>query len=125
MIVYLAIPIAYWGFDLYDAKRFPIFSSDLFTSEGQPYNITGIVNDQFELDVSKYQEQGPIRMCMFFALTYGFGFATITATLTHVARLMRKYKDIPSWWFYLLLVVTIIISLILCFAVKDQVQMPS
>lgn len=39
-------------------------------------------------------------------------------------RLMRKYKDIPSWWFYLLLAVTIAVSLILCIALNKQVQMP-
>ncbi|XP_058103398.1 oligopeptide transporter 4-like [Magnolia sinica] len=39
-------------------------------------------------------------------------------------RLMRKYKDILEWWFYLLLVVTVGISLIMCTALKDQVQLP-
>ena len=35
LMVYIAIPIAYWGFGLYNASRFPIFSSQLFTSQGQ------------------------------------------------------------------------------------------
>lgn len=39
-------------------------------------------------------------------------------------RLMRKYKDIPEWWFYLLLAVTVGISLIMCIALKEQVQLP-
>jgi hypothetical protein len=85
LIVYIAIPIAYWGFDLYGPKRFPFLSSHLFTSHGEPYNISAIVNDKFELDLAKYEEQGPIHISMFFALTYGFGFATVAATLTHVA----------------------------------------
>lgn len=37
---------------------------------------------------------------------------------------MRKYEDIPSWWFYVLLVVTIAVSLLLCTVLKSQVQMP-
>jgi len=37
---------------------------------------------------------------------------------------MRKYKDIPSWWFFLLLVVTIAISFVLCTVLNNQVQMP-
>lgn len=85
LIVYIAIPIAYWGFNMYGANKFPIFSSDLFTSQGQAYNTTIIVNDKFQLDLTKYEEQGPVHMSMFFALTYGFGFATVAATLTHVA----------------------------------------
>ncbi|TXG54085.1 hypothetical protein EZV62_019341 [Acer yangbiense] len=147
LMVYIAIPIAYWGLDLYNAHRFPIFSSHLFTSQGQKYNITAIVNDKFEIDMVKYGEQGRIHLSMFFALTYGFGFATIASTITHVAlfygreiydrfrasykekedihtRMMRKYKDIPPWWFYLLLAVTLAVSLVLCIVLKDQVQMP-
>ncbi|KAI5402287.1 hypothetical protein KIW84_050054 [Lathyrus oleraceus] len=78
LIVYTVIPIAYWGLDVYNAKTFPIFSS-----EGQKYNISAIVNHKFELDVAKYGEQGRIHLSLFFALTYGFGFATIASTLSH------------------------------------------
>jgi len=39
-------------------------------------------------------------------------------------KLMKRYKDIPSWWFYLLLVVTLVVSLALCIFLNDQVQMP-
>jgi hypothetical protein len=39
-------------------------------------------------------------------------------------RLMRKYKDIPSWWFYVLLVIAVAVSLALCIFLNDQVQMP-
>ncbi|KAK3182695.1 hypothetical protein Dsin_029981 [Dipteronia sinensis] len=148
LIVYIAIPIAYWGLDLYNAHRFPIFSSHLFTSQGQQYNISAIVNDKFEIDMVNYGEQGRIHLSTFFALTYGFGFATIASTITHVAlfygreiydrfrasynkekedihtRMMRKYKDIPPWWFYLLLAVTLAVSLVLCIVLKDQVQLP-
>ncbi|XP_009368318.2 oligopeptide transporter 4 [Pyrus x bretschneideri] len=147
LILYLVIPMAYWGLDSYSAQKFPIFSSHLFTAEGQDYNITAIVNDKFQLDISKYEEQGRIHLSMFFALTYGFGFATIASTLTHVAlfygreildryrasykgkedihtRLMRRYKDIPSWWFYMLLIITVAVSLVLCIVLNDEVQMP-
>ncbi|CAK9322165.1 unnamed protein product [Citrullus colocynthis] len=147
LIIYIAVPIAYWGFNLYNASTFPIFSSKLFTAQGQLYNITAIVNDKFELDLAKYEEHGQIHLSMFFALTYGFGFATVAATLTHVGffygreiyeryhasykgkedihtKLMKRYEDIPSWWFYLLLILTVLVSLILCILLKHQVQLP-
>ncbi|PSS19296.1 Oligopeptide transporter like [Actinidia chinensis var. chinensis] len=147
LIMYIVIPIAYWGLDVYGAKNFPIFSSHLFTDQGQRYNISAIVNTKFEIDMVQYEKQGRINLSTFFALTYGFGFATIASTLTHVAlfygreiyerfrasykgkddihtRLMRKYKDIPSWWFYVLLGVTIAVSLVLCIFLNNQVQMP-
>ncbi|KAF5936926.1 hypothetical protein HYC85_024432 [Camellia sinensis] len=147
LIVYIAIPISYWGLDLYGAKRFPIFSSHLFTAQGQRYNISSIVNKKFEIDMTQYQQQGRLHLCMFFALTYGFGFATIASTLTHVGlsyrreiydrfhasytgkedihtRLMRKNEDITSWWFYVLLGVTVAASLVPCIFLNNQVQMP-
>ncbi|XAR73036.1 hypothetical protein NMG60_11019887 [Bertholletia excelsa] len=147
LIIYVAIPISYWGLDWYNAQRFPIFSSHLFTAQGQKYNISAIVNDKFEIDLPQYKKQGRIHLSMLFALTYGFGFATIASTLTHVAlfygreiyerfrasykgkedihtRLMRQYKDIPSWWFYFLLGVTLAISLVLCTSLNKQVQLP-
>jgi K+-sensing histidine kinase KdpD len=39
-------------------------------------------------------------------------------------KLMRRYKDIPSWWFYLLLAVTLAASFVLCIFLNDQIQMP-
>ncbi|KAK1416045.1 hypothetical protein QVD17_31833 [Tagetes erecta] len=147
LIIYLVIPISYWGLNVYNAKNFPIYSADLFTNDGQYYNITKIVNNKFEIDYSEYNKQGKVNLSTFFALTYGFGFATIASTLTHVGlfhgkeiyerykastkgkmdvhtRLMKNYKDIPSWWFYVLLTVTLLIGLALTIFMKDQIQMP-
>lgn len=39
-------------------------------------------------------------------------------------KLMKKYKDIPTWWFYVMLVVTLVVSLVLCIFLNNQVQMP-
>ena len=37
-------------------------------------------------------------------------------------KLMRKYDDIPAWWFYSLTVLSMAVSLILCTVLNDQVQ---
>ncbi|KAI3685934.1 hypothetical protein L1987_79603 [Smallanthus sonchifolius] len=147
LIIYIVIPISYWGLNVYNAKNFAIYSADLFTDDGQYYNITRIVNKKFEIDYAEYAKQGRVNLSTFFALTYGFGFATIASTLTHVGlfygkeiywrykasttgemdvhtRLMKKYKDIPSWWFYVLLTVTILVSLALTIFMKHEIQMP-
>uniref|UniRef100_A0A803LV84 Uncharacterized protein n=1 Tax=Chenopodium quinoa TaxID=63459 RepID=A0A803LV84_CHEQI len=147
LIMYLIIPIAYWGFNLYNAKTFPFFSSHLFTAAGTRYNVRAIVNNKFELDLAAYAKYGRVNLSMFFALTYGLGFAAVVATLTHVAlfngkdiykqfrasssrkedihtKLMKRYKDIPNWWFYILLVASFALSLVLCIFMKDQIQMP-
>lgn len=147
LVLYVMMPICYWGFNVYNAKNFPIFSADLFTAEGQDYNISAIVNSKFEIDMGQYEKQGKVNLSMFFAVTYGLSFAAIASTLVHVAlfhgreiyeryrasykgkmdihtRLMRNYKDIPSWWFHILLMVTLGVSLALCIFLKKEVQMP-
>uniref|UniRef100_A0A0D9WRV8 Oligopeptide transporter 4 n=1 Tax=Leersia perrieri TaxID=77586 RepID=A0A0D9WRV8_9ORYZ len=147
LFLYVLIPIAYWGLDLYNAKTFPIFSSHLFMSNGTAYDITTIVNDKFQLDVDAYNQHGRINLSVFFALAYGLSFATIASTITHVGlfygkeiyhrfrasqtekpdvhtRLMKKYDDIPGWWFYSLMALSITVALILCTVLKHQVQLP-
>jgi len=89
--LYIIMPIAYWGFDLYNAKTFPIFSSHLFMSNGTNYDVQSIVNNQFELDQEAYRKSGNVNLSIFFALTYGFSFATIAATITHVGLFYGKY----------------------------------
>nr|GEU72952.1 hypothetical protein [Tanacetum cinerariifolium] len=84
------------------------------------YDIAKIVNSKFEIDYIEYGKQGKVNLSTFFAITYGFGFATIASTLTRVGlfygkeiyqrykactkgkvdvhtSLMRNYKDIPLW----------------------------
>ncbi|EOA37544.1 hypothetical protein CARUB_v10011782mg [Capsella rubella] len=147
LVMYMVIPISYWGMNVYEANKFPIFSSDLFDKQGELYNISTIVNNKFELDMGNYQQEGRVYLSTFFAISYGIGFAAIVSTLTHVAlfngkgiwqqvrastkakvdihtRLMKKYKDIPSWWFYGLLAISLALSLVLCIFMKDQIQMP-
>ncbi|PQP94595.1 oligopeptide transporter 2 [Prunus yedoensis var. nudiflora] len=145
--MYVIIPIAYWKLNLYNASNFAIFSSHLFDSQGQIYDVKAIVNDNFEIDMPSYQKHGLINLSVFFSLTYGIGFAAVIATLTHVAlfngreiyeqyqsshtgkidihtKLMRKYKDIPDWWFHSLLFLSMALSLALCIFLKKEVQMP-
>ncbi|KAJ0081713.1 hypothetical protein Patl1_09590 [Pistacia atlantica] len=39
-------------------------------------------------------------------------------------RLMKSYKQVPQWWFYILLIGSIGISLLMSFVWKDEVQLP-
>ncbi|KAK7282921.1 hypothetical protein RIF29_12042 [Crotalaria pallida] len=142
LLIYVIIPSCYWGFNLYNARTFPIYSSHLFTAQGKQYDVTSIVNKKFELDLEAYEKQGHINLSVFFAISYGIGFAAIASAITHVAcfhgrsiielwssrsmkqdihtRLMKKYNDVPSWWFHVLLIVSIILALLLVTLMKDQ-----
>ncbi|XP_074279350.1 oligopeptide transporter 2-like [Silene latifolia] len=147
LTMYVAVPIAYWGLNSFNARTFPFLSSDLFTPSGQSYDITSIVNNKFQLDVDAYAKQGRVNLSMFFAFSYGLGFAAVVATLSHVllfngrdiyqqykassrgkvdihTKMMKKYKDVPFWWFGALLVGSFAVSLLLCIFMVDEVQMP-
>ncbi|XP_028792488.1 oligopeptide transporter 2-like [Neltuma alba] len=146
LVIYVMMPLVYWVFNFYNANTFPIFSNELFDSKGLQYNVTAIVNDNFQIDLDQYAKQGRVNLSAFFAVTYGIGFAAIVSTLSHVAvfngreiyrrfrasrtenedihtRLMKKYEDIPNWWFYVTLAVSFVLSLVLCVFMKDEVQL--
>lgn len=83
LIMYVMTPLTYW-FNVYNAKNFPIYSSDLFQSNGEGYKILNIIDSKFHLDRNAYARIGPVHMSTFFAMTYGLGFATLSATFVHV-----------------------------------------
>nr|XP_023879984.1 oligopeptide transporter 7-like [Quercus suber]POE76291.1 oligopeptide transporter 7 [Quercus suber] len=146
-VMYILTPICYW-LNVYKAKTFPIFSDDLFTSTGQVYNISSIIDSSFHLDLAAYEREGPLYLSTFFAMTYGVGFAALTATIVHVAlfhgreiweqskssfqdktmdihtKLMRKYKQVPEWWFVIILIGNIALTIFACEYYIEQLQLP-
>lgn len=151
LTLYVLTPITYWT-NVYNAKRFPIFSSHVFDATGASYNISRILNKKtFEFDQSGYDNYSQIHLSIFFAFTYGLSFATLTATLSHVAlfhgrsiwkmwaetkamvrdkggdvhtRLMRRYEAVPQWWFYIILVVVFGLAILACEGFGQQLQLP-
>lgn len=83
LVMYLMTPLMYFK-DLYNAKNFPIYSNEIFTANGSVYDTLGIINSDFEIDMARYAEAGKVHLSTFFAMTYGIGFATLSATIVHV-----------------------------------------
>ncbi|KAF7106086.1 hypothetical protein CFC21_106847 [Triticum aestivum] len=147
IIMYVITPIGYW-FNFYKARTFPIFSADLFTSTGQKYNISAIVDDHFHFDTEAYERNGPLYLSTLLAITYGVSFASLTATIVHVllfhgseilqlsrstfqgksmdihTKLMRRYKKVPEWWFICILLVSIAATIFACEYYIEQLQLP-
>ncbi|KAK7860068.1 oligopeptide transporter 3 [Quercus suber] len=148
MFIYIIVPLCYWKFDTFDARKFPIFSNQLFAHNGSKYDTTKILTPQYDLNIAAYDSYGKLYLSPLFALSIGSGFARFTATLTHVAlfhgsdiwkqsrsaiknakldihaKLMKSYKQVPEWWFLVLLIGSIAVSLLLCFVWKEDVQLP-
>ncbi|KAK7255511.1 hypothetical protein RIF29_28924 [Crotalaria pallida] len=148
LVMYVMTPITYW-LNYYGAKNFPLFSSKLFKGNGTVYDISTIVDSKFHLDRDAYSNNGPVHLSTFFAMTYGLGFATLSATVVHVllfhgkdmlkqskrafggnkkmdihTRLMQKYKSVPMWWFHIILVLNIALIIFACQYYNTSLQLP-
>ncbi|KAL5217768.1 hypothetical protein ABZP36_018452 [Zizania latifolia] len=150
MFIYVIVPLCYWKFNTFDARKFPIFSNQLFTAAGQKYDTTKVLTRDFDLNVAAYESYGKLYLSPLFAISIGSGFLRFTATLVHVllfhggdiwrqsrsamssaaanldvhAKLMRRYKQVPQWWFLVLLVGSVAVSLLMSFVYKEEVQLP-
>ncbi|KAF9996701.1 hypothetical protein BGZ79_009567 [Entomortierella chlamydospora] len=137
MLTYVIAPWAYYS-NLWGSKNFPIVVPYLYTEDGNEYNISMVMKDGGNgLDVAAYRAYGPIRMDSFFALSYGVGFAALSATVVHVllyngkdiferwrysrvesedihTRLMSVYPEVPDWWYGLLFVSMFALSMFTC-----------
>ncbi|OAY57568.1 oligopeptide transporter 7 [Manihot esculenta] len=147
LFMYVVTPIAYW-LNVYKAKTFPISSDGLFTSAGEKYNISAIIDQNFHIDMDAYEREGPLYLSTLFAMIYGLNFACLAATVVHVflfhgrdiwqlsksafqekkmdvhTKLMRKYKRVPEWWFLCILVLNIVATICTCEYYIDQLQLP-
>ncbi|CAB4281855.1 unnamed protein product [Prunus armeniaca] len=152
LILYILTPISYWS-NAYDAKKFPIFTSHTFASTGKTYEISRILNaTTFNIDLNAYNSYSKLYLSTFFAFNYGLSFATLTATISHVAlfhgksiwdmwkkttsavkdqigdihtRLMKKnYEAVPQWWFHIILVLMVALSVFTCEGFGKQLQLP-
>lgn len=150
LVMYVMTPLTYFN-NVYNARKYPIFSSHTFDYSGQPYNISRVLNDAtFNLDIAGYEGYSKLYLSVFFAFTYGLGFASLSATVMHVAlhhgktimslwskakknqgkmdvhtRLMKtNYEAVPDWWFYVILVGVFCLSLWACEGFDKQLQLP-
>ncbi|KAH8506978.1 hypothetical protein H0E87_013699 [Populus deltoides] len=96
MFIYIILPLCYWKYNTFDARKFPIFSNQLFTSSGQKYETTKILTPDFQLNIPAYDSYSKLYLSPLFALSIGSGFARFTATLTHVALFNGRYPGNTS-----------------------------
>jgi len=152
LFVYVITPIFYWT-NAYEARKFPLISSHTFDSTGKTYNISRVLDEKtFNLDQEGYNNYSKLYLSVFFALNYGLSFATLTATISHVAlfhgkttwemwkktrsvvkdhavdihtRLMKKnYDVVPQWWFHIILISMVALSIFACEGFDKQLQLP-
>jgi OPT family small oligopeptide transporter len=107
---------------LFYAQYLPISDSNSYDNTGSPYNVSRILNSDYEFDLQKYRAYSPLYLSTTFMLTYGLSFASIISVLVHAplfhgkelwlrirnfgteeedvhGRLMAKFKTVPIWWY--------------------------
>ena len=118
MILASGLHFSGWQWSAY----LPMSTSSSYDNTGSTYNVSRIVTSEFELDLEAYQQYSPLFLSTTFALAYGLSFASILALITHTflfhgqeiwtrtrlslgeepdvhTKMMRKYKEVPWWWF--------------------------
>ncbi|CAN0925128.1 Oligopeptide transporter 1 [Linum grandiflorum] len=90
LAVYIILPIAYWN-NAFESRRFPMLSQQTYDSVGKDYNITRIMNKRgFDINVTGYESYRKLYLSVTFVIGLGFGFAALTASITHVALFYGK-----------------------------------
>lgn len=107
---------------LFYGEYLPISDSGSWDNTASPYNVSKILDSQFRMNVTAYENYSPLYLSTTFALTYGLSFATLTAVIVHIglfhgreiwlrlvdpsgrvqdvhSKLMQHYPRVPFLWF--------------------------
>ncbi|KAI8865697.1 oligopeptide transporter [Ramicandelaber brevisporus] len=144
LVMWILTPIGYY-LNVWDAKKYPIYSYDVYDIDGHVYNVTRVLDSNHNLNVTEYYKYSPLRMSYEFSFTYGLGFAGFTCILSYIylhygeeiwlrfraskrlpddihMKLMRVYPEVPQWWYLALFVVFFALGVIACIRYDLQVK---
>lgn len=137
---FIIVPLFYKN--IWSTSFLPLNTPNVYDNTGQPYVVDGILNADYSLNATAYEEYSPPYLGVSYATIYMFFFAAYTASIVHVAlynrreitdgfravislsrgarddlddvhnRLMKQYKECPEWWYLALLVVAFILAVV-------------
>ncbi|KAK2072221.1 hypothetical protein P8C59_006592 [Phyllachora maydis] len=113
----------------------PMSDSSTYDNTGSHYNVTRILTPQFTLDEQAYKDYSPLFLSTTFAMSYGLSFASIASLVVYTylhhgetiwkqyknstnekpdihMKLMRRYKEAPSWWYMSLFVLMLALGFV-------------
>lgn len=110
----------------------PLMDASVYDRYGSTYNTTKVLNADGSFNEEMYKTYSPPYLGASFSFVYGLSFAALTSVLVHVglwhgkdiwrtlrggtrldihARLMKAYKKTPWWYYAILTVVTVALSI--------------
>ncbi|PWN48308.1 OPT oligopeptide transporter, partial [Violaceomyces palustris] len=119
----------------WNTAYFPIISSLSYDRYGHQYNVTRIAPDHIHLDKEAYESYSPLYLSAGLIVCYFSGFAVLTSVLVHTAlyhgksimnglrfsqveeddvhaKFMRKYPQVPDWWYAAVLISCFVMAII-------------
>ncbi|KEY78186.1 small oligopeptide transporter OPT [Aspergillus fumigatus] len=124
--LWVVSPALHWS-NVWEGMYMPFSSSKTFDNTGKPYNTSRVMNSDYSLNQTAYHDYSPVFLSTTSALSYGLGFAAVASIIVHTAlyhhreiwygllasigkssgeekpdihaRLMKKYKQVPTWWY--------------------------
>lgn len=122
----------------------PFNSSYSYDRFGQVYDIARILSNRTQLNVAQYEQYSPLFLTASYVMVYTTGFALTSAVLVHTvlyhgkslwtgfryqrveeddihAKLMKRYPEVPGWWYALVGVVSLVVAII---AIEVRLLLP-
>ncbi|KAH8651252.1 OPT family small oligopeptide transporter [Xylariales sp. PMI_506] len=113
----------------------PMSDSSTYDNTGSSYNVTRVLTSDFTLDEEAYKNYSPLFLSTTFAMSYGLSFAAISSLIVYTylhhgkmiwkqyknstnekedvhMKLMKKYKEAPTWWYMSLFVIMLALGLV-------------
>ena len=126
------------------AEYLPILDNTIRDNTGGAYDVSQVLTADLRFDVEKYKAYSPLFLSTGNLWFYGASFAAITSILVHTLlyernvvwarfkdsrvededvhrRLMRKYKEVPEWWYISIFVVMLAVAMVV---VQGESRLP-
>ncbi|RAK95685.1 OPT oligopeptide transporter family [Aspergillus ibericus CBS 121593] len=127
--------------NVWKTAYFPILSNDVYDNTGNTYNVTRVLNSKGDFDLEGYEGYSQPYLTAGYSVMFFFFFAMYIATIVHVVlynrreimkgyrallkwtsareehedvhnRLMKRYKEVPEWWYLTILAVSFVFGCI-------------
>ena len=135
LLVWIVFPILYFT-NTYHFGYFPIIGSSAYDRFGKPFQIRAVLEGT-SLVKEAYESYSPLYISVNYYVVYWTGLALATAMIVHTAlyhggwiwngirgrncesedihsRMMKKYKEVPGWWYLVLLVTSFAGAVVAC-----------
>ncbi|KAK0505821.1 glutathione transporter [Armillaria luteobubalina] len=130
---WIIAPIIYFT-NTFNSAFMPISSYYSFDNTGASYDVSQVVTDG-QFDIEKYRAYSPVFVPATLSLAYGLSFAIFPAVIVHTllwfrrdlvrrfrtslrderdvhSRLMQAYREVPSWWYGLVGIISFLLVVI-------------